>query len=132
LAKLGTGSKRALGLAGLVLAVVWGGVAWRLGPHGDVTLEGTLRPGSLRCEDECHFELTLETNGGTRVLVDQCIMPGTLRDFPGASVDVLAAGRWEGERRLRATFLATKGGYVSGPQAASGRPPACFVPAARP
>jgi hypothetical protein len=131
LAKVATRWKRQLGLAGLALVVVYAGVAWRLSSRGPVTLEGRLRPGSLRCDDECHFELTLETRGGTRVRVDECLMPDTLRDWPGKPLDVLAAGRWEGERVLRATFLATKQGHSDGAKPSSGRPPACFVPPAR-
>lgn len=115
-------------LAGLLLAGVWGGAAWRMA-RGPTTLEARLRPGSLRCQDECHFELTLEDRDGTRVRADECLLPDSLRDYPDQSIELLVAGHWQSDRSFKATFLATKHGRPSSVSSSSGRPPACFVPA---
>jgi hypothetical protein len=109
-----------------LLAAIALGLGWR--SRGRVELEGKLREGSLRCRDACHFELVLETSPETLVQADSCIMPDTLRDWPGVPVHVMAAGKWVGERRLKATALLTKQSHYEGPKPSSGRPPACFVP----
>ena len=109
-------------VTGIVLALAWRG-------KGRVEVEGKLREGSLRCRDACHFELVLETSPPTMVQVDSCIMPETLRDWPGVPVHVMAAGTWQnGESRLAATALLTREGHYKGPKPSSGRPPECFVP----
>lgn len=109
-----------------LLAAIALGLAWR--GQGRVELEGKLREGSLRCRDACHFELVLETSPATLVQANSCIMPDTLRDWPGVPVQVMVAGKWVGEGRLEATALLTKQGHYRGPKPSSGRPPACFVP----
>ena len=106
-------------------------MAWRLWFTDRLTLEGPMREGSLRCADECHFDFVLELDGGARVRADTCIMPDTLRDWPGHPVQVMVAGSWEGEKRLHATALLTKSGYWSGAKPSGGRPAACFVPPER-
>lgn len=113
----------------VVIALIATGLWYR--SRGRVEIEGKLREGSLRCDDECHFELVLEGAPETRVRVESCIMPDTLRDWPGKPVHVMAAGRWEGERQLLATALLTQEGYTKEPKPSSGRPPSCFIPAAR-
>lgn len=108
-----------------IAAVVFG-LAWR--SQGRAEVEGKLREGSLRCRDACSFELVLETSPATIVVVDSCIMPETLRDWPGVPVHVMAAGTWQSERRLHATALLTREGHYQGPKRSSGRPPECFIP----
>ena len=112
-----------------VALLILGGLLWR--SKDRVRVEGKLREGSLRCDDECHFELVVEGSPETRVRVETCIMPSTLRDWPGVPLHVMAAGRWEGPQRLLATALFTKESYAQGPKGSSGRPPSCFVPAER-
>lgn len=110
---------------GLLVAIA-SGLAWR--SQGRVEVEGRLIEGSLRCRDACHFELVLETAPQTVVQVASCIMPETLRDWPGVPVHVMAAGKWTSEGRLAATALLTREGHYKGPKPSSGRPPECFVP----
>jgi hypothetical protein len=114
-----------------VMLVIGAGVAHRLWFSSDVKLQGKLREGSHSCTDECHFSFVLEVGGGTEVLADTCIMPDTLRDWPGRPVELMVAGKPDGKRRVRATFLATKQGYRDGLKPSSGRPASCFVPPAR-
>jgi hypothetical protein len=120
--KLGGKTIFALACAAGALAVVWGAVLWRMRHATQATIEGELRPGTLRCSDACHFEFTLEVGGGTQVKVEQCVLPDALRDLAG--VRVLAAGSWAGERSLRASHL-----FVTSRSAArsatSGLPPGC-------
>jgi hypothetical protein len=119
-------------LALLALIAVIAAGLW-LRSRDRVEIEGKLREGSLRCDDECHFELVLEGQPETRVRVETCIMPEALRDWPGTPVHVMAAGRWQGERQLLATALLTREGLSrEGKSSPSpGRPPSCFVPARR-
>ena len=121
-----TTSKLSLLAVLAVLLAIAGGLMWRA--KGRVELEGKLREGSLRCDDECHFELVVEGQPETRVRVDTCIMPDTLRDWPGVPLHLMVAGKWEGERRLHASALLTQEGYRQGPKSSSGRPPSCFIP----
>lgn len=125
-------ARRSLALAAAVVALLGAGLAWRTWGSGRVTLEGKLREGSLRCIDACHFELVLEGEPEVTVRADTCIMPDTLRDWPGRAVHVLAAGRWEGPARLHASSLFTREGYWQGQKPSGGRPEACFIPAASP
>ena len=109
-----------------LLAAIALGLGWR--SRGRVELEGKLREGSLRCRDACQFELVLETSPETLVQADSCIMPDTLRDWPGVPVHVMAAGSWVGEGRFKGTALLTKQSHYKGRKPSSGRPAACFVP----
>ena len=122
--------RRSIAWAIGVTAVVWGGVAWRLWLTERVSIEGQLRAGSLRCRDECHFDFVIEGRPATSVRADTCIMPDALRDWPGRPVNVMTAGKWEGQSRLKATALLVKDGYRGGPKPSGGRPPECFVPPA--
>jgi hypothetical protein len=138
-------SKPTIVFALSVLFAVWAGVAWRLWLTDRVTFEGPLRQGSLRCDDECHFDFVVEAYGGTRVRAETCIMPDALRDWPGRPVRAMIAGTWEGQRRFKATalFVRSNAGWpvvkqrpvssITGAKgaAATGRPPACFVPPER-
>ena len=124
-------TRLSIAFAASVLVAVWAGVAWRLWFTDRVTFEGPLRQGSLRCADECHFDFVVEAYGGTRVRADTCIMPDTLRDWPGHPVHTMIAGTWEGERRLRASALFVKSNGWNGSKPSGGRPPSCFVPPAQ-
>jgi hypothetical protein len=108
------------------MVAIAAGLAWR--SQGRAEVEGQLREGSLRCQNACKFELVLETSPATIVHVDSCIMPDTLRDWPGVPVHLMAAGTWQSEGRLHATALLTREGHYEGPKPSSGRPPECFIP----
>jgi hypothetical protein len=95
-----------------------------------VTLEGTLREGSLRCTDACHFELVVTSDRERRVRVESCIMPDALRDWPGHPLRVMVAGTIRGGE-LVASSLLMRDGYVKDPPHSPGRPPECFIPSAK-
>jgi cytochrome c-type biogenesis protein CcmE len=60
-----------------------------------VRVDGVLVSGTLRRRDEpCEFRFSLEKNGSKiDVRYPQCVVPDTLRDYPGVAVQVTAEGR---------------------------------------
>lgn len=105
-----------------------GAIAFRVVSDDRVMFEGTLREGSLRCTDACHFELVVtEAERDTRVRVSECIMPDALRDWPGRRLRVMVAGRRQGGV-LIASSLLTREGYAKDAPRTPGRPPECFIP----
>jgi cytochrome c-type biogenesis protein CcmE len=75
-----------------------------------VRVDGILVSGSLRRRDEpCEYRFALEKNGSRiDIRYPQCVVPDTLRDYPGVAVEVTAEGRLAGEGYFEADQILAK------------------------
>jgi cytochrome c-type biogenesis protein CcmE len=75
-----------------------------------VRVDGVLVSGTLRRRDEpCEYRFALEKNGATiDVRYPQCVVPDTLRDYPGVPVQVTAEGRLATEGHFEADQILAK------------------------
>lgn len=85
-------------------------------------ISGTMREGSLQCDDSRNFRFVIEAPRPIRVWAKDVTMPDTLRDFPGHAPEITARGAYDHTGHFVARLIAARTGYAG---QISARLPSC-------